>query len=55
MNSEYNFEFEDNDKEYKEESNPNLFNEINEEPPAIYNPLSFQAKAKYIKKLYSLS
>ena len=31
-------------KEYKEglESNPNLFNEINDEPPTVYNPASFK-------------
>ena len=46
MNYDNNVEFEDNDEEYKEgaESNSKFLNEINDEPPNIYNPSSFQVK-----------
>ena len=47
MNFEYNIEFKDNDKEYKEwlDSNSNLFNWNLEEPPTHYN-----IKYKYNQK-----
>ena len=44
MKLEYQIELEGNDNEYKKGliPNTNLINQINEEPPSIYNPPQFQ-------------